>query len=194
MSRNSSCNKPSLPLPLVIHILGILLLWLPHLLIADQAHAVVTTSITATPDTGNLSTTITQTGNLYDITGGTRPDGGTNLFHSFQSFSVGAGDIANFLNIGSFDLNGNLLADGLPTSNILVGVTGVNISNIYGTLQTSDFGSANLFLMNPHGFLFGPNATVNVGGMVAFTTAYYLRLEGTGGNGIFHADPLKTSM
>ena len=30
--------------------------------------------------------------------------------------------------------------------------------------------------MNPAGFLFGPNATVNVGGMVAFTSADYLRL------------------
>src|SRR6185503_11301123 len=33
-----------------------------------------------------------------------------------------------------------------------------------------------LFLMNPAGFLFGPNATVNVGGMVSFTSADYLRL------------------
>ena len=30
--------------------------------------------------------------------------------------------------------------------------------------------------MNPAGFLFGPNATVNVGGMVSFTSADYLRL------------------
>ena len=30
--------------------------------------------------------------------------------------------------------------------------------------------------MNPAGFLFGPNATVNVGGMVTFTSADYLRL------------------
>ena len=30
--------------------------------------------------------------------------------------------------------------------------------------------------MNPAGFLFGPNATVNVGGMVSFTTADYLKL------------------
>ena len=28
--------------------------------------------------------------------------------------------------------------------------------------------------MNPAGFLFGPNATVNVGGMVGFTSADYL--------------------
>src|SRR5262249_11305318 len=43
-------------------------------------------------------------------------------------------------------------------------------------IQTTGFGNANLFLMNPAGFLFGPNATVNVGGMVTFTSADYLRL------------------
>jgi filamentous hemagglutinin family protein len=65
---------------------------------------------------------------------------------------------------------------GLPTTNILGRVTGGNVSNIFGTIQTSGFGNANLFLMNPAGFLFGPNATVNVGGMVTFTSADYLRL------------------
>src|SRR5262249_7617229 len=38
------------------------------------------------------------------------------------------------------------------------------------------FPTANLFLMNPNGFLFGPTATINVGGMVTFTTADYMRL------------------
>src|SRR4029079_19234908 len=65
---------------------------------------------------------------------------------------------------------------GLPTSNILGRVTGGNVSNIFGTIQTTGFGNANLFLMNPAGFLFGPNATVNVGGMVSFSGADYLRL------------------
>jgi filamentous hemagglutinin family protein len=101
----------------------------------------------------------------FNITGGTRPGGGINLFHSFGNFNVPNNNIANFLN-----------ETALPTSNILGRVTGGNISNIFGTIQTTGFGSANLFLMNPAGFLFGPNATVNVGGMVAFTSADYLRL------------------
>ena len=101
----------------------------------------------------------------YDITGGTRPGGGVNLFHSFGDFNVPNNNIANFLNETT-----------LPTSNILGRVTGGNISSIFGTIQTTGFGGANLFLMNPTGFLFGPNATVNVGGMVSFTTADYLRL------------------
>ena len=91
----------------------------------------------------------------YSITGGTRPGGGTNVFHSFGNFSVPNNNIANFLN-----------ESGASTSNILGRVTGGNPSNIFGTIQTTGFGNANLFLMNPAGFLFGPNATVNVGGMV----------------------------
>lgn len=101
----------------------------------------------------------------FNITGGTRPGGGTNLFHSFGNFNVPNNNIANFLN-----------NTGAPTSNILGRVTGGNVSNIFGTIQTTGFGSANLFLLNPAGFLFGPNATVNVGGMVTFTSADYLRL------------------
>src|SRR4026207_943468 len=101
----------------------------------------------------------------HNITGGTRPGGGTNLFHSFGDFNVPTNNIANFLN-----------NSGLATSNILGRVTGGSISNIFGTIQTTGFGNANLFMMNPAGFLFGPNATVNVGGMVSFTSADYLRL------------------
>ena len=92
---------------------------------------VVTTSITSTAGAGNLGTTITHAGNLYNITGGTRPGNGPNLFHSFGDFSVGGGDIANFLN-----------NTGLHTSNILGRVTGGNVSNIFGTIQTTDFGNA----------------------------------------------------
>ncbi|MEO7860612.1 MAG: filamentous hemagglutinin N-terminal domain-containing protein [Nitrospirales bacterium] len=112
----------------------------------------------------------------YDIMGGTRPGAGENLFHSFGEFGLPTNNIANFLNGVSFDLNGTPLAAGLPTSNILGRVTGGNVSNILGAIQTVGFENANLFLMNPAGFLFGPNATVNVGGMVTFTSADYLKL------------------
>ena len=101
----------------------------------------------------------------YDITGGTRPGNGTNLFHGFGDFSVGTNHIANFLN-----------DSGLPTSNILGRVSGGNPSNIFGMIQTTGFGSANLFLMNPAGIIFGPNASLNVGGSVTFTTANYIKL------------------
>src|SRR5262245_57331369 len=51
----------------------------------------------------------------YDITGGTRPGGGLNLYHSFGNFNVPTNNIANFLN-----------ETALPTSNILGRVTGGN--------------------------------------------------------------------
>jgi filamentous hemagglutinin family protein len=61
--------------------------------------------------------------------------------------------------------------------NILGRITAATPSSIYGNLNSATFyPAANLFLINPAGFLFGPNATVNVGGMVSFSSADYLRL------------------
>ena len=102
----------------------------------------------------------------HNITGGTRPGGGANLFHSFGEFGVPTNNIANFLNDSA-----------LPTTNILSRVTGGNPSNIFGTIQTQGFANANLFLMNPAGIVFGPNASLNVGGAAHFTTADYLKLS-----------------
>ncbi len=105
----------------------------------------------------------------FSITGGTRPGSGPNLYHSFGEFSVPTGHIANFLN-----------ETALPTTNILSRVTAGHPSNIFGTIQTTGFGGANLFLMNPAGIVFGPTAALSVGGSVSFTTADYLRLgDGT---------------
>ena len=126
-------------------------------------------------------------GNIqYDITGGTRPGGGLNLFHSFSKFDVPSKNIANFLNGVSLDHNGVPLPPGLLTANILARVTDPNPSAIFGTIQTSGFDNANLFLMNPNGIVFGPNASLQVGGAVTFTTANNLRLAD---NVLFNASP-----
>ena len=165
-----------------------------------RAEASPPTAISPTPaDAGGLHTIVTPgsvptglcSGNCV-ITGGTRPGGGTNLFHSFGQFNVGSGDITTFQNGISFNANGTQFIAGLATSNILARITGTNgnnpsLSTIYGTIRTAaDFGNANLFLMNPAGFLFGPNATVNVGGMMTFTTADYIKLTD---GGRFNANP-----
>jgi filamentous hemagglutinin family protein len=139
-------------------------------LIIPAEHSIAAAPITPSGLNTQVSSPITLPSGQtqYNITGGTIPAGGTNLFHSFGDFNVPTNNIANFLNNA-----------GLPTTNILGRVTGGNPSVIYGLIQTNGpggFGNANLFLMNPAGFLFGPNATLNVGGMVAFTTADYLRL------------------
>jgi filamentous hemagglutinin family protein len=149
------------------------------------ANAQVTTAITPTTGAGNLGTTVTQAAETFNIGGGTRPNAGPNLFHSFGEFTIGAPDIANFVNE----------TPALPTSNILSRVTGGNPSQIFGTLQTTEFPGAHFFLMNPAGIVFGPTATLNVGGAINFTTADYLRLSDQNGNaGIFYASPLQSSV
>ena len=117
---------------------------------SDRIHAQVPTNITSD---NSLGTQVTPNGNLYDITGGTRPNDGTNLFHSFGQFTVGGGDIANFLN-----------DTGANTTNILGRVTGGDPSSIFGTIQTTDFPGANLFLMNPAGWVFWPKRGAECGG------------------------------
>ena len=65
----------------------------------------VTTAITHTTGAGNLGTRMTTDGHTIQITGGTRSDygTGTNLFHSFDQFSVGSLDTAKFVNNDAID-------------------------------------------------------------------------------------------
>src|SRR5437660_4485376 len=134
--------------------------------LATNSEAQVTTAITPTTGVGNLGTTVTTGGATTTITGGTRPGNGLNLFHSFSQFSIAAGNTANFSN-----------DSGLTTSNILARVTGGLRSDIFGTIRTTNFGSANLYLINPSGVVFGPTATLSVGGSVHVSTADYLRFN-----------------
>src|SRR5437660_3904983 len=129
------------------------------------SEAQVTTNITSTTGAGNLSTIVTPGGATTTITGGTRPGNGTNLFHSFGQFTIGTGNTANFFN-----------ETARATSNILSRVTGGSPSNIFGTIQTTGFPGANLFLINPAGVVFGPTAQLHVEGSFHVSTADYLRL------------------
>src|SRR4028119_21892 len=81
---------------------------------------------------------------------------GSSLFHSFGEFNIGEGRGAYFENPSGI-------------TNIFSRVTGGNPSNILGTLGV--LGNANLFLINPKGIVFGPNARLDVRGSFLAATA-----------------------
>jgi filamentous hemagglutinin family protein len=81
---------------------------------------------------------------------------GISLFHSFSEFNVRNGERIYFANPAGI-------------SNILSRVTGSQISEILGTLGVE--GSANLFLLNPNGIVFGADAQLDVRGSFLATTA-----------------------
>ena len=91
---------------------------------------------------------------------------GSNLFHSLRQFSLPNGDFAGFVTTPAIQ-------------NVIVRVTGVGqpfISNINGTIATVNaavtaINPANFFLINPNGIIFGPNASLLIGGSFLATTA-----------------------
>ncbi|WP_036488248.1 S-layer family protein [Myxosarcina sp. GI1] len=87
---------------------------------------------------------------------------GENLFHSFKEFGISEGIEAYFANPANIE-------------NIFSRITGGNISEIFGTLGVD--GTANLFLINPNGILFGENAAIDVGGSFIATTAESIKFS-----------------
>jgi filamentous hemagglutinin family protein len=117
---------------------------------------------------GTMGTAGLVKGPAYDIKAEYGQKAGTNLFHSFGQFDIGTAEIASF----------GVSAD---IQNIISRVTGGTSSKIDGTLRsvisgTSNISDANLYLLNPAGILFGPNAALDIGGSFHVSTADYLRM------------------
>ncbi|AXI02882.1 beta strand repeat-containing protein [Aquirhabdus parva] len=91
--------------------------------------------------------TFSQSGTALTITQQTQ-----NLATNWQSFDIGANEKVNFIQPNS-------------SSIALNRVSGQNASQILGSLTAN----GQVFLLNPNGILFGANAQVNVGGLVAST-------------------------
>jgi len=88
------------------------------------------------------------------ITGGATR--GVNLFHSFGEFNINGGRGAYFENPSGI-------------ANIFTRVTGGNPSNILGNLGV--LGNSNLFLINPKGIVFGPQARLDLRGSFVGSSA-----------------------
>ena len=121
---------------------------------------------------GNENSVVVQDVSVNRIDGGAIR--GHNLFHSFSEFNVSEGQGVYFNN-----------PQGI--TNIFSRVTGNNSSSILGKLGV--LGNANLFLMNPNGIIFGPHASLDLGGSFVATTANAIQFNE---QGVFSASSPET--
>ena len=98
---------------------------------------------------------------------------GGNLFHSFQTFSLSTGEVANFSTTNA------------GIANVISRVTGGDMSQINGTLRlTTASGAPAFFFINPAGITFGAGASVDVPGAFHVSTANSVKFA----DGRFNAD------
>ncbi|BAU10657.1 unknown protein [Leptolyngbya sp. NIES-3755] len=141
-------------------IAGIVLIGLSSLSVVTtvQAQSIV-------PDRSINTTVNSSDGRNFTITNGATAR--SNLFHSFREFSVPTGGSATFDLINTPN-----------TRTIFNRVTGSNISNIDGLIQTVNHQQpVSLFLLNPNGIVFGSNAQLNISGSFIGTTANSIQFE-----------------
>jgi len=111
---------------------------------------------------GRFSPAQALAGPNYAITANLGKQVGTNLFQSFGIFGLATNESATFSGPAAI-------------SNVIGRVTGGSASSINGNIKSTITG-ANLYLINPSGIVFGPNAKVNVSGSFHASTANYLKM------------------
>ena len=102
-------------------------------------------------------TAVTNVSGEYQITGGATSNDGENLFHSFEQFGLTETEAANFVT------QPNIV-------NVIGRITGGDPSLIDGQIGITG-STANLFLLNPMGIVFGRNATLSLPGDLSVSTA-----------------------
>jgi len=120
----------------------------------DEARSQVVTDQTLTTESSVVTPVNLGNFTVERIDGGATR--GTNLFHSFEAFSIPTNGVALFNNAANIQ-------------NIISRVTGSSSSYIDGIIAAN--GTANLFFINPNGIVFGPNAQMIIGGSFLASTA-----------------------
>jgi len=92
--------------------------------------------------------------------------GTTNLFHRFGQFDLDSSERAVFTDGGITGIE-----------NVFGGITDFDASSIDGAIVSE---IPNVYLFNPHGFLFGPNATLNLSGSFYASSADYVTFSDGG--------------
>jgi filamentous hemagglutinin family protein len=136
-------------------------LWLSHLISPSPLLAQINPDGTLGAEQ-SIVTPSTVHGAPADLIQGGAIRGG-NLFHSFTDFNVGNTQRVYFDNPGA-------------VSRIIGRVTGNTTTSIDGTLGV--LGNADLFLFNPNGIAFGPNAVLDLNGSFIATTAATMLFPG----------------
>jgi filamentous hemagglutinin family protein len=130
----------------------------------------LTISASADITPGGDGTIVNQSGNTFNITGGT-PDGSNNLFHSFGAFNLTT--TPTISQVANFQPTANV-------QNIFGRINGGLPSSIDGKLQVTggDPKGINLYLMNPAGIVFGKGASLDINGAFTATTAKAIDFNG----------------
>ncbi len=115
---------------------------------------------------GTVGIAVALEGPNFDIKAELGQQHGNNLFHSFKWFNLNKEETATFSGTNQI-------------TNIITRVTGGKLSSIDGQL-ISNIPQADLYLINPDGFVFGPNANLDLQGSLHISTASQVRLGKTG--------------